>query len=966
MTMTATYKRKNIKRSVFAALLALTALISFNAEAAGVCAVTYRGGNVTPECPDGSKSRYDISPKCIEDANKSADSCLNTMPVTNVARIPEDVCFRGKGWKRKRNHNGMDYAAGMGTAVTAAMDGVITRYSFGVSEPARGQCQSSGGGYGNVVYIQHKGCDGTYTTRYGHLTNRPIAGLKEGSKVKKGDLIGYVGGTGGACGRPHLHFELRGPGDALVNPMCDQIQGVCNCKTKIPSSGLESCKDATFAASSSTPIEAEAGVTAVSVGTANNAENPAKAAASCAPYEEVRNSYREWGCIFCKPFEILFNTSSVMAKQSFKALAKAVIVVVVVAFAIWLSFVTLRFVSTMEIREPRIFVKTLLNQAFRVLIVVILLNSDLSKLLALSIDPVFSTGLKVAQLAGKISDTCDLGSHKMTIVGPEVGGLSPAMGQGILCTIKSVQDQIGDVLALGELSWCLSWSAEYRIFKVFPHLGYLITAIFFYLGGFMLLFIYPFMLVDCVLKLAIAVALLPAALGAFAFKVTANYLQEIWKIFLNAIFSFIFLSLIIYIIASIAADTLSELIGGTDVGILMQFFWWTVEVIKVVAVCFLGYAVLGEMKNFTKSFAGGLHFSKNGIGSPTGSFGMEMFAKRPALFVNNLTKNSRKRLGTAAHRVVSEKIHKASIDGWKNAAEGARVINPFKPFSRINSGFNKINDENGNTVYDTTSAWQKFRGKQEFRTFETDTNGNTKMNVVVKDKKGKRTEVETDAYATVTRQYGNNGTLQGEQIKVNAALLKYAFKKDGSYNRSMVNDFMQNSLLSEEKKQLMLLQEVMKERLNESTIQWDDSFENRTIEKSTDATGRETWTVKQNNKGTLSTFKVTFGANNRILSEFQVIDAKGHGKSFATDGIVQRKSYISVKVNADGKEITAVKNRYAFSKYYSTADRPLYANGDMADNIPAQEIMFSKEEMNNFAEQVRSEGNKAYTFKEFN
>ena len=56
------------------------------------------------------------------------------MPVTNVARIPEDVCYRNEGWSRKRNHNGMDYAAGMGTAVTAAMDGVIKRFTFGTPE----------------------------------------------------------------------------------------------------------------------------------------------------------------------------------------------------------------------------------------------------------------------------------------------------------------------------------------------------------------------------------------------------------------------------------------------------------------------------------------------------------------------------------------------------------------------------------------------------------------------------------------------------------------------------------------------------------------------------------------------------------------------------------------------------------------------------------------------------------------
>ena len=41
-----------------------------------------------------------------------------------------------------------------------------------------------------------------------------------------------------------------------------------------------------------------------------------------------------------------------MAKQAFEALAKAVVSVVLVAFALWLSFVTIKFVSTMEIREP--------------------------------------------------------------------------------------------------------------------------------------------------------------------------------------------------------------------------------------------------------------------------------------------------------------------------------------------------------------------------------------------------------------------------------------------------------------------------------------------------------------------------------------------------------------------------------------------------------------------------------------
>lgn len=409
--------------------------------------------------------------------------------------------------------------------------------------------------------------------------------------------------------------------------------------------------------------------------------------------------------------------------------------------------------------------------------VVILLNSGLSQILALSVDPVFSTGLKVAQLAGKISDTCDLGSHNITIVGTDNGGLSPSMGTGILCTIKAIQDQIGDILALGELSWCLSWSSEYRVMLVFPHLGYLLTAILFYLGGFMLLFIYPFMLVDCILKLSIAVALLPAALGAFAFKITANYLQEIWKIFLNAIFSFIFLSLIIYIIASIAADSLSEMIGGSDVGIIMKFFWWMAEVIKVVAVCFLGYAVLEEMKHFADSFAGSLKIGGNeGIGSPTGSFGMEFSpngrAWPSASRLPKVQKRSARPRGgrfpkaftahqsTAGNKQPREK--QSSILSIRSAELTAALRkHEMKTVTKctIRQAHGKNSAAKG--ISDLYDGRQRQHQNERYRSGQ----------------KGRRTEVETDAYATVTRKYDRDGVKMREDTKVNAALLKYAMKK---------------------------------------------------------------------------------------------------------------------------------------------------------------------------------------------
>lgn len=95
-----------------------------------------------------------------------------------------------------RKHEGLDYAAASGTPVRAAGDGTVLRAGYG-------------GGYGNLVEIRHR--EGV-TTRYGHLS-RIAVGLRPGTRVTQGQLIGRVGSTGLATG-PHLHYEFRVAGVA--------------------------------------------------------------------------------------------------------------------------------------------------------------------------------------------------------------------------------------------------------------------------------------------------------------------------------------------------------------------------------------------------------------------------------------------------------------------------------------------------------------------------------------------------------------------------------------------------------------------------------------------------------------------------------------------------------------------------------------------------------------------------------
>jgi murein DD-endopeptidase MepM/ murein hydrolase activator NlpD len=89
-----------------------------------------------------------------------------------------------------RPHTGVDYAAPSGTPVVALGDGVVTHRGWA-------------GGGGNTIKIKHPG---NYVTSYMHLKGY-AKGIVKGSRVTRGQLIGYVGSTGLSTG-PHLDFRV--------------------------------------------------------------------------------------------------------------------------------------------------------------------------------------------------------------------------------------------------------------------------------------------------------------------------------------------------------------------------------------------------------------------------------------------------------------------------------------------------------------------------------------------------------------------------------------------------------------------------------------------------------------------------------------------------------------------------------------------------------------------------------------
>lgn len=137
-----------------------------------------------------------------EDKEKFLASIPAIQPVKNedLTRMASGFGFRIDPFTKVRKfHYGMDFTAPRGTPIYATGDGVIER------------ADNNSSGYGNHIRIEH---GYGYVSLYGHLYKYNV---RVNQRVKRGDLIGYVGSTG-RSEAPHLHYEVFKDGER-INPI---------------------------------------------------------------------------------------------------------------------------------------------------------------------------------------------------------------------------------------------------------------------------------------------------------------------------------------------------------------------------------------------------------------------------------------------------------------------------------------------------------------------------------------------------------------------------------------------------------------------------------------------------------------------------------------------------------------------------------------------------------------------------
>ena len=547
------------------------------------------------------------------------------------------------------------------------------------------------------------------------------------------------------------------------------------------------------------------------------------------------------------------------------------------------------------------------------------------------------------------------------------GGLPASMGYGIVCIVDAVQDRILDIMAVGSAALCNGFFVySWQGIPLFPHFGFVLTGLILWIAALLLLIIYPWLLIDVVLNMCVAAVLLPVAIGAYAFQYTRKmFVSKVWGTFMEAMFMFVFLAMVVSVLLlsldSVTAETFDKklLEDTTDNSTLFDSLaWWSINLLKLVFVMLLGWAVLGEAKKFASGFASGISVA-NGMGSNVGTLAMSG-VKGAGTAVGGKAKSAVMAAGSAVTETVKEKANDIKQSYQKhtmtrrmqNLSEKG-TLDAEGQLSYRNAFGRKFTLGSDGQSYTYTNLL----GQKVTKTLTKADNGKELLTVsTFNPVSGRTTVVSNDGYIRNTTVTDKKGNILRQNTEMVTAAGKYLINNDGTINQVAMNNIINNSAQSAEVVNTAILRQLIKERMVGVNVS-DENISSIRTQSSVDEQGRTVFTLSQTYAdGSINNLSMVMGANEQILTSLEKIEANGYTRKYTSDGIINKQS--SYRYRNGEIDKFSVSNRYSFTNYY----RKLYGNpmdslGNIDNRINSADIMFSQEDLDEFKDQIANYGN---------
>lgn len=678
---------------------------------------------------------------------------------------------------------------------------------------------------------------------------------------------------------------------------------------------------------------------------------------TCAPkcfYKELQT------CSFCPLFKVVFNTASSIALHAINTFSGSIIKVVIIAFGIWIALQILAFVATVEVRDFKDLASSLITQSFVVMLVVIILQNGAMDFFNYALEPVYTTGQKLAQTiiqpqtvatgdfkVGNQDSTSgqNLSKDNLKACSSDTGisddkkgkgALPKSMGDSIICTMTLIQNRVAQIKALGSASLCKSW--QERVF-IIPHLNYMLVGLGLWVGAMILLLAVPFMMVDAVFELAVAAALLPFGIGSYAFKVTRGYTKKIWETFLNSMFQFVFVSLISLMLVvayqSIITGTTGDLNymfedeqGAVLSDLLIKLPWFSTAFLELCFVMILAWSVLGSAKSFAGEFAGSI--SSTSIGSSIGTMAGS-FTKSAALKIAKPTAEAAaEHIGRGIKTVAVAPVHYA-----RRAAMNHRA-------NRIKN-HGHYDEKTGQYVLESRGGKKKLTLVENADGTKTINKEKLKNGEVVKSK------IQTSHFTIKTIRHEDNGKVWYEnKVALNSSFASELYRKDGSLNHNDFENLMvSKNVANADQINIALAQVAMAQRMPNAK----HNFRNHDYvsQEALYEDGKFVGYIETHKDGSKSVVRFSIGeadkkGQKRMMTSFEHIDAKGRGTILRSDGIINSKQTFKTKDGTVNGEIDedSKKTYYRLSAYY---DSWFNNHGKNRVNKAMQESMFDANEV---------------------
>lgn len=720
-----------------------------------------------------------------------------------------------------------------------------------------------------------------------------------------------------------------------------------------PNSSSQSSTQSVQASSSTKTTQASVAETVASVAKAVACVKDSDT--ECMPYCKYE---RVEECLLCPVFAVTFNTVSTLGAVAITTFSNSVVRVVVIAFGIWLAIQILLFASSPETRDLKDLLQSMITQGFLIVVVVAIIETGVANFFSTFVNPVYTTGQSMAQtmftadVCSKTAKGMECSKEDSSIVKKSFSsiraipnGLPQSMGNSIMQTMTMMENRIRQFKALGSAMMCQSWKDGWWIF---PKPIYLLTGLFIWVLCMALITGIPFLMVDSVFQLGVAAALLPIAVGCFAFKSTRQYSKKVWETFLNSMFAFLFISIVVVIVlgtiqasvtmgikdATGSADAFGAMFKPDGAGetyftaMLESFNWASMHFLRLVFVFVLAWSVMQMSKELAGEFADSI--SSTSIGSSIGT----------------MAASTAKGMALKAGKSVAPAVGKELGKGVQRLARGARYN--FRGFAAM-TGRNIVN----NFGEDVDGKKQLTVGFGRFKRTYTLENGvmsrRSKNKEVTKIRAKNMTLVRTRSVKEIN---GKKVVTFHDEVKLNNDKLHKILGRDGRINAKELAGML-DGVSGEQRKMMQgaLVKAVMEQRFSSPAHQYGSSklrsseviVNDKTgeiIVKDVDINGRVTFSrMKLRGDGYMET-SITKVEKNGAVTAYSSDGIRNKIEKFELETGTDTEALIDLDaVNLARKKDKKAKVSYSYTKFWQNqVDQGLREDEIPLGAMPASEV----------------------------